>query len=165
MSMDTTDYPGMMGNDIQYCLSQLDEPSGNDLHAWQYIVHTINVSKGWFDAPRDFGTECMLIVTEVAEIMEAWRENGLQSRTRWIHREINHDGFEITVDGSDRHNSIRANPGDRIGKPEGVASEAADVLVRLLDFCERYDINLTEALCTKLKFNMTRPYKHGNKRV
>lgn len=131
-----TDYPGMQGNDVQACLEHLEAGSAenNDLSAWQWVVHTINVSKGWFDQQRDFGTECMLIVTEVAEIMEAFREGDWGS------------------EGPD-------------GKPEGVASECADVLVRLLDFCGRYDIDLAEAMRIKLKFNMTRPYKHGNKRV
>jgi NTP pyrophosphatase (non-canonical NTP hydrolase) len=50
-------------------------------------------------------------------------------------------------------------------KPEGVGSEAADVLVRLLDTCERYGIDLRYELERKLAYNSTRGYRHGGKRV
>lgn len=39
--------------------------------------------------------------------------------------------------------------------------EAADLLIRLLDYCEGNGLRLAYALIEKHKFNITRPFKHG----
>jgi NTP pyrophosphatase (non-canonical NTP hydrolase) len=51
------------------------------------------------------------------------------------------------------------------GKPEGMPSELADILIRLLDVCERYEVDLEKEYELKMKFNRTRPHRHGNKQV
>jgi NTP pyrophosphatase (non-canonical NTP hydrolase) len=48
-------------------------------------------------------------------------------------------------------------------KPEGFGSEAADVLVRLLDTCKRRGIDLAWEFERKLEYNSTRGHKHGGK--
>ena len=50
-------------------------------------------------------------------------------------------------------------------KPEGIGSEAADVLIRLLDTCERFGINLSAEFDRKLNYNETRGHRHGNKKL
>lgn len=50
---------------------------------------------------------------------------------------------------------------DKPTKPEGVPSELADAVIRVMDFCGRYGINLEEAIETKAKYNKTREHKHG----
>jgi NTP pyrophosphatase (non-canonical NTP hydrolase) len=47
------------------------------------------------------------------------------------------------------------------GKPIGVPSELADVVIRVLHFCGKHGINLGTAILEKMAFNETRPYKHG----
>ena len=49
-------------------------------------------------------------------------------------------------------------------KPNGFPSELADVIIRILDLCGYLGIDLDEAVKTKMNYNKTRPYKHGNKR-
>lgn len=49
------------------------------------------------------------------------------------------------------------------GKPEGVGSELADVLIRLLDMCDVYSIDLEQEYRRKMAYNATRPYQHGGK--
>ena len=49
------------------------------------------------------------------------------------------------------------------GKPEGVPSELADVIIRCFDMAEYYGIDLEEAILKKMEFNKTRPYMHGKK--
>lgn len=97
------------------------------------IVADINRSKGWYDTSRTFGEDIALLHSEVSEMLEAYRDHGFA---------------HITGEN---------------GKPEGVASEAADVLVRLLDTCTRHDIDLGEAFIEKVSYNSTRPYRHGGK--
>lgn len=49
-------------------------------------------------------------------------------------------------------------------KPEGVPSEMADVVIRVLDFCGANNINLEAMILEKLDFNQTRPARHGGKK-
>ena len=49
------------------------------------------------------------------------------------------------------------------GKPEGIPIEIADAVIRLLDICAAYDINIENAIKIKMDFNKRRPYKHGKK--
>lgn len=48
-------------------------------------------------------------------------------------------------------------------KPEGVPSEMADVVIRVLDFCGANDIDLESIITEKLAYNATRGHKHGGK--
>ena len=48
-------------------------------------------------------------------------------------------------------------------KPEGVTSELADVLIRIFDFCGKYQLPLGKILIEKMEYNKKRPYRHGGK--
>ena len=43
--------------------------------------------------------------------------------------------------------------------------ELADVFIRLLDACQGYGIDLEKEVIRKHKINISRPYKHGGKRL
>jgi len=45
-----------------------------------------------------------------------------------------------------------------------MAEELADVVIRVMDMCEAYGINLESEIEKKHKINKGRPYRHGNKR-
>lgn len=47
------------------------------------------------------------------------------------------------------------------GKPEGIATEMIDCLIRILDWCGYAKIDVDELLAAKHEFNKSRPYKHG----
>jgi NTP pyrophosphatase (non-canonical NTP hydrolase) len=115
---------------------------GNDIATMQAIVTEVNKANGWFDSNRSFGDDIALLHSEVSEAFEAYREHGLVDATTYL--------------SDDNHTP---------GKPEGVGSELADVLVRLLDTCERYDIDLEQEFNRKVKYNATRGYRHGGKLV
>lgn len=102
------------------------------------VIHDNNVDKGWrgIDAPsRTFGDDIALLHSEVSEMLEAYRTHGIEA---WR---------------SDN------------GKPEGIGSEAADVLIRLLDTCHEYGIDLGAELESKLAYNQQRSFRHGGKRL
>lgn len=59
-------------------------------------------------------------------------------------------------------NDTYYNP-EKPTKPEGVPAELADVVIRILGFCERNEIDLGSAILEKMAYNNTRPFKHGGK--
>ena len=106
--------------------------------------HETSVKHGWWEAANaSLWTEpdeirlvvekLCLIHAEVSEALEELRKNGLR---------ISH-----TV--KDR--------------PAGFADELADVLIRVFDLCGYLNIDLEKALKEKMKYNETRPYRHGGK--
>lgn len=101
----------------------------------QKEIHAVAVDKGWWDGgERNLGEQ---FSNFHAELSEAWEEirNG-------------RDVKEIYY---------------KDGKPEGVPIELADCIIRILDTCGAYDIDIEEAIRIKVGFNKTRPYRHGNK--
>lgn len=51
----------------------------------------------------------------------------------------------------------------RSRKPEGVAVELADAVIRIADLCGHLEIDLEEVIEIKMAYNEGRPYKHGKK--
>lgn len=97
--------------------------------------HRIAREHGWWDSTRNFGELCMLIVSEVSELFEAYRHNMLHT------------------------------PTDKKTEPQitFLEEELADVCIRCLDLAEREGIDLETAIEAKMAYNETRPYKHGGK--
>ena len=50
------------------------------------------------------------------------------------------------------------------GKPEGMAVEMIDCIIRILDWCGHAKVDVDEIIRKKMDYNKTRPYRHGNKR-
>lgn len=132
-------------------------------------------SKGWWDdkyadaqavyrgetveatarIPRNVGEVLMLIVSEASEAMEAYRE-GLDLRRMFY---VHPDG--TTCDPEKR--CLAANGVSDPAKPEGIPIELADVIIRTLDACAEWGIDIETAMRYKMAYNRTRPNRHGGK--
>jgi NTP pyrophosphatase (non-canonical NTP hydrolase) len=53
--------------------------------------------------------------------------------------------------------------GSYLPKPEGVGSELADVLIRLLDMADVFGLDLTFEYERKVAYNRTRAHQHGGR--
>ncbi len=102
--------------------------------------HETSTSKGWWDNEnRNIGELLALVHSEISEALEVYRiraESGLKDI--WYRED---------------------------GKPEGFTVELADTLIRIFDMCAAYELDLENALKTKMEFNKSRPYRHGNKKA
>lgn len=98
-------------------------------------TYQITTEKGFNDKPLNIGETLMLIVTEVAEAMEEVRDP------------------DFTTD------SMRAPD----GKPIGIGSELADIVIRTMHLAERLGIDLGEEVVEKLRYNETRSFRHGKR--
>lgn len=85
-------------------------------------IGEVNYVKGFRETPHPWGDYVALLHSEVSEMLEAYRRWGLDDAT-------DSDG--------DRMLSLAEI---RPPKPEGVGSEAADVLIRLLDMCDVHGV-------------------------
>ncbi|KKL70661.1 hypothetical protein LCGC14_2102640, partial [marine sediment metagenome] len=100
---------------------------------------------------------------EWAEFINEWREekgwnDDKKTEGDWAalaHTEIS-EAFEAYRDGD-----LLVNIVD--GKPEGVAVEYADCIIRILHWFAAHGISINQTLATKMSYNMNRPYKHGGK--
>lgn len=48
-------------------------------------------------------------------------------------------------------------------KPEGIATEMIDCVIRILDWCGKMGIDAEQVMAIKHEYNKTRPYRHGGK--
>lgn len=132
------------------------------LQQLQQQSHTLSRAKGWWDgrldpADRSFVPEkLMLIVSECSEALESYRKNEPLN-----YYQGHGDECETDEDlGLSRGTCYTCK---KPRKPEGIASELADVLIRVGDLAERLGIDLTRAVAEKHAYNETRSHKHGGK--
>lgn len=107
--------------------------------------------KGWWDEPRSFGDQIALMHSELSEALEEFRTPKYA-----LDIEGDQNIYQIKIEDWDGYTS---------GKPEGIAVELADVLIRIFDTCGQLQIPLAEALIQKIEYNKTRPYRHGGKKL
>lgn len=142
------------------------------LLAMQDEIREWAVEKGWRgegSAPVTFGDTMALLHSEVSEALEAYRDHGLADATESV------DDPGCLVCGRDNRNGTHAalekfghlgHPfRPYLAKPEGVGSEFADVLIRLLDDCDRWGVDIAAEYERKMAYNRTRSYQHGGRRL
>lgn len=126
-------------------------------------IYRNNVAHGWFEEDRTFGDDIALLASEGTEALEEFREG---RSLPWKSYTVFIKGVKLKGLTAEEVRILTGNHPDDLdleGKPEGVGSELADILIRLLDTCKRYGIDIAAELKLKMKYNGSRPYKHGNK--
>lgn len=122
----------------------------------QTKIHSNAVEHGWWEEERTFGELIALCHSELSEALEEYRKGNSPKGT--YYKCMSEDPFfECQADQG------KPCRGCEKAKPEGIPTELADVVIRIMDMCERYGIDLEAAIEEKHEFNKTRPYKHGGK--
>lgn len=98
--------------------------------------HEVSKSKGWLEETRTFGDLIALMHSELSEALEEFRAGHGFNEIYWLE-----------------------------DKPEGIPIELADCLIRILQFCGTYEVDIDRAYDIKIAYNQTRPHRHGGKKI
>lgn len=115
-------------------------------------IHDNALAHGWWDEQRSFAEVMALCVSELAEALE--EDRAVKPMVYY-----NCDGHVcdllecVTCDTC----------GERNDKPEGIAVEMADCIIRILDWAGRAGVDMEQIILAKHEYNKGRPYKHGKK--
>lgn len=120
-----------------------------DFNQFAKEVHQNAVDHGWWDEERTFGDIVALCHSELSEALEEYRAG------------------RPFVYGDDSLGDRRITELPDIMalqlKPEGIAVEMADCMIRILDWFGQVGLDVEDILTLKHQYNKTRPYRHGGK--
>lgn len=144
---------------VQELINLCEQLEGRKVKSWEHdqTAAALNalakdifdwaVAKGFWEVPREMkrdpsaqgvllqkSTKIMLVVTELAELVEGLRKPVL-----------------ATI----------AHPEGAGPAYTNEEEEVADAIIRLLDYAGAYGLRIGEALCAKMAKNEGRPYRHG----
>lgn len=120
-------------------------------------VHDNAVEHGWWEEDRNFGEIIALCTSELSEALEedragrpmVWHmcEKTGQPCTECLAFEYGEGCTEDKMKD----------------KPEGIAVEMADCVIRIFDWAGRRGLDFERIIKEKMAYNKTRPWKHGKK--
>lgn len=116
-------------------------------------AHQIAVEHGWWDPEPSFGDLVALMHSELSESLEEYRAG----------RPMVWYGCEIDGEPCDKVTceSKECNGAYLQDKPEGIAVELADCIIRILDWAGHEGVDLDSIIREKMDYNRTRSYRHG----
>jgi NTP pyrophosphatase (non-canonical NTP hydrolase) len=126
-------------------------------------IHALAILKGWWENPPSFLEVVALCHSELSEAVEEYRNHkpniyydcGIDEHDDDCICEPEDTGCGSSCEGCE----VKGN------KPEGIGTELADCIIRILDYCAYAGIDIDEIIRLKHEYNKTRPYKHGGKRI
>lgn len=123
-------------------------------------IHKNAIDHGFWDHPRPSTPETIALChSELSEALEEYRDRKPMAYTvcdLCPHRPK--AGWNCAMLDRCEHKDTR-------DKPEGVAVEMIDCMIRILDWCGYHEIDVDTLIKAKMEFNITRPYRHGGKHI
>lgn len=117
-------------------------------------------NSGWH-GDETFGDKIALMHSELSEALEEYR-NGRPFDEIYYSFKDDEGNNVITPDPTSFDEDVEEIV---LNKVEGIASELADVIIRIFDDSVRFGIPTVEALFQKMLYNETRPHRHGGKKI
>jgi NTP pyrophosphatase (non-canonical NTP hydrolase) len=124
-------------------------------------AHEMAKSKGFWDGERNKPEMLMLVVSELAEALEALRKDDYADQD--VVESLSHD---LELDRTDEEFLLKAinwKTSFEQGVKSSFEDELADVAIRLFDLCGGLGVDLEKHIEMKMKYNSMRGYKHGKK--
>lgn len=126
------------------------------LNKYRDKIHENSVAHGWWDEERSFGDIVALCHSELSEALEEYRAG-----RPMVWNQCGVDGV-CDINGCMEDYRICKYRND---KPEGIAVEMADCLIRILDWFGKEGLDVDRIVQEKMAYNETREYRHGGKKL
>lgn len=110
-----------------------DKKQTDNINGWVTEIHSNAIEHGWWEDDRSLAEVIALCHSELSEALEADRK-----------------GQPMSYYQED-------------GKPDGIAVEMMDCVIRILDWFGKEGIDAERILEEKHEYNRKRPYKHGKR--
>lgn len=125
-------------------------------------IHENAVAHGWWEKERSFGEIVALCHSELSEALEEHRDGHPMAWDRCMKNPSPNDkNCDLCPFDKDGTCEVKAEE----LKPEGIAVEMIDCIIRILDWCGKEQIDVDKLLRRKHEYNKTRPYLHGGKKL
>jgi hypothetical protein len=134
----------------------VDEVEQGFLKYFNLVANKINqtaVEHGWWEKDRNNGEMIALMHSELSEALEPLLE---PLSIVLMHRDLS------KVLESLRESTVKKS--EKIPDFSQVEEEFADVIIRIMDTAKVRGYDIPGAILAKMKYNDTRPYKHGGKK-
>lgn len=125
------------------------------LNEYAHEVHENAVAHGWYDRPVEFPEVAAMIHSEISEALAEYREG-----SPLIYGCCGFPGAMC-----EHEEKCDREPEERTCKPEGLAVELCDAVMRIFDYLDFLGVDIEAVLEAKHAYNIGRPYRHGGKRV
>lgn len=125
-------------------------------------IHENSIAHGWWEEDRSFGEIVALCHSELSEALEEFRDGHPMSWDRCMKNPSPNSG-NCDLCPFDKDNTCEVKSEEL--KPEGIAVEMIDCMIRILDWCGKEKIDVDKLLRRKHEYNKTRPYLHGGKKL
>lgn len=123
-------------------------------------THENAVKHGWWDTPPSFPEIIALCHSELSEALQEYREG----RPALWYRCLTSEGTTPCMrEGCGDWQDGKCELACLAPKPEGMAVEMADALLRILDWLASEELDAEAIIKAKLEYNTTRSFKHGGK--
>ena len=129
------------------------------LNEYRDKIHENAVAHGWWDEERSFGDIVALCHSELSEALEEYRSG---RPMEWKECGMRNDVCARAKCGLYDVGCVYDFMGN---KPEGIAVEMADCLIRILDWCGKEGVDIDRIVQEKMAYNETREYRHGGKKL
>lgn len=120
---------------------------------WASEIHTNAVNHGWWDEERNLLEIVALCHSELSEAVEEYRAG----RPLVYCNECEVPLGEMAA--ADCTECLKRGT----AKPEGIAVELVDCIIRILDYLGHEGVDVDTILAAKHEYNLSRSYKHGKR--
>lgn len=125
-------------------------------------IHKTPIEHGWWETERELPEVLMLCVSELSEALEEYRDG--RPNEWYMCNEIFGDSTPCLPKDETQWRMFghTAECEYRSAKPEGIAVAMVDCIIRIFDYLAHIDID--GIMKCKMKYNASRPYRHGGKK-
>lgn len=136
-----------------------------DIRAIQLLNYQNDMTKGWWTPKQPPFSDGKAAETDNLDILSG-KLTGIHSEVSECYEDLRKDRMEMFfVDAPDEVDWSLVSPGMEIRKPCGLPSELADIVLRTMSLASALNIDLSQAIYTKMQFNAIRKSKGaGGKR-